>query len=102
MAKRVGGLRRKTRSLLSKSARTKGKLSLSKYFQTFKPGEKVALKAEPSVQKGMFGRRFAGKIGVVDSKRGNCYMVKIKDIGKEKLVVVHPVHLKKHSLGAIK
>jgi ribosomal protein L21E len=95
MAKRIGGLRRKTRHKLSKPVRKRGKLSLSKYFQTFKLGDRVTLSAEPSVQKGMFGRRFAGKTGVIEGKSGKCYKVKIKDIGKEKVILTHPVHLKK-------
>jgi ribosomal protein L21E len=54
MSKKIGSLRRKTRHKLSKTQRTKGKISLTKYFQKFKQGDKVVLKAEPAVQKGMY------------------------------------------------
>jgi len=95
MATRIGGFRRKTRHKLTKPLREKGKLSLSKYFKEVKIGDKVCLKAEPSIQKGMYMPRFHGKIGVVKAKKGRCYEVQIKDINKEKLVIVHPVHFHK-------
>ena len=95
MAKRIGTNRSGTRHKLKKTKRTKGKISLTKYFQTFKIGDKVLLKAESAVQKGMYFPRFHGKTGVVESKKGNCYNVLIKDRNKEKTLIVHPVHLRK-------
>ena len=93
--KRIGGARRKTRSIMRKDARSKGKISLSKYFQKLSQGDKVCLKAEPSIQKGVYFRRFHGKIGIIAGKRGNCYNIVIKDQNKEKTLIVHPIHLKK-------
>ena len=95
MAKRIGGFRRKTRNKLKKSAGSKGKISIRNYFQQFKLGEKVLLKAEPAIQKGMYFPRFHSKIGKVKGKKGSCYEVTIKDGGKEKMLVIHPVHLKR-------
>jgi len=94
MAKRVGGARRKTRHILSKHYKDKGKISLTRYFKEYKTGEKVILKAEPAVQKGMYFPRFHGKVGIVKGKKGNCYEVLIKDGKLEKNIIVHPVHLK--------
>ena len=51
MVKRIGTFRRKTRHKLRKDKGTKGKISLSEYFKEFKTGDKVILKAEPSIQK---------------------------------------------------
>ena len=93
MVKRIGGFRRKTRHKLQKKARQKGKLSLRKYFQKFEIGQKVLLKADSIVQKGMYHPRFHGKIGIIKGKEGRCYEVKIKDYSKEKTLIVHPVHL---------
>ena len=93
--KRIGGFRRKTRSKLKKNVRNKGKLSIRKYFQSFKEGDKVYLIAESSVQKGMYLPRFHGKSGKIKGKQGNCYFVEIKDHNKTKSLLVHPVHLKK-------
>jgi large subunit ribosomal protein L21e len=95
MTKRVGGLRRKSRKKLRKNIREKGKLSLTRYFQKFKQGEKVYLKAEPAIQKGLYHARFHGKMGIIKSKQGFCYNVEIKDGGKKKNLLIHPIHLKK-------
>ena len=95
MAKRIGSFRRKTRHKLSKKTAKKGKISLSTYFQKFKTGEKVALKAESAVQKGIYFMRFYGKIGIIKGKQGKCYEVAIKDRSKQKVLIVHPTHLKK-------
>ena len=95
MTKRIGGARRKTRHKLAKNVRERGKISLVKYFQEFKTGDKVCLVAEPSIQNGMYYPRFHGKAGTVTGKRGKCYEVAIKDVKMDKTVVVHPVHLKR-------
>ena len=92
--KRVGGFRRRTRHKYQKARREKGKISLQKYFQEFKVGDKVMLATEPAVQKGMYFRRFHSKVGTVQGKQGRCYKVEISDLGNKKIVVVHPVHLK--------
>lgn len=94
MVTRIGGQRRKTRRLMTKPRRERGKLSLRRYFQQFEPGQKVALKAEPSIQKGTYFRRFHGKVGVIKEKLGTCYAVIVKDGAKEKQLIIHPVHLK--------
>jgi len=91
--KRIGGYRRRTRYKLGKSVRNKGKISLTNYFQSYKEGDKVKLSLEPSIQKGIFLPRYNGKVGVVVNKVGECYNVSINDIKKEKVVLVHPIHL---------
>lgn len=93
--KRVGGFRRRTRHKYQKTLRQKGKVSMQKYFQEFKEGDKVMLSAEPAVQKGMYFRRFHSRVGVVKGRQGRCYAVRIKDQDSEKTVIVHPVHLKR-------
>tara|TARA_Y100000310_G_scaffold327096_1_gene392952 strand:- start:128 stop:421 length:294 start_codon:yes stop_codon:yes gene_type:complete len=95
MSRRIGGMRRKTRYKLRKEVRDKGKISLRNYFQKFNDGDKVYLKVEPAVQKGMYHPKFMGKVGQILGKRGNCYRVNIKDVTKEKILIVHPVHLTK-------
>ena len=97
--RRIGGARRKTRCKLTKSVRQRGKLSLRQYFKVFNEGDKVVLVNNPTYQDGMFFRRFYGSIGTVvkklSEKRDTCYHVSIKDHGKEKIVIVHPMHMKK-------
>ncbi|MDD5132938.1 MAG: 50S ribosomal protein L21e [Candidatus Nanoarchaeia archaeon] len=95
MVNRTGGFRFKTRNKLKKSIKEKGKISLTKYFQILKTGDKVCLSAEPSYQKGMFFPRYQGRMGTITGKRGNCYEVEVYDRTKKKLFIVHPIHLKK-------
>jgi large subunit ribosomal protein L21e len=99
MAKKIGGARRKTRQIMKKSLREKRKIKLRDFLQEFDIGDSVVLKAEPGYQKGVYFSRFHGKTGVVAGKRGFCYEVTIKDGGKTKTVIVHPVHLKKKTRG---
>jgi len=83
MVTRIGTARRKTRSKLKRKPAEKGKIPLSKYFQTFESGDRVGLKINSAVAKGQF---FAGM-------KGRCYKVEIKDGNKKKTLVVHPIHL---------
>jgi len=94
MVDRVGGFRRNTRYKMRKHVSQRGKISLRNFLQTFEVGQKVQLHAEPAYQKGMYFPRFYGQVGVVAKKVGTCYEIKINDLGKNKLVVVHPVHLR--------
>ncbi len=76
-----------------KNIKTKGKLSLSKYFQEFKEGDRVAIVREHS-QNPKFPKRIQGITGVVEGKRGSAYIIKIKEGNKEKTHIIKPVHLK--------
>jgi large subunit ribosomal protein L21e len=95
MVTRVGGFRKKTRHKLKKNVRARGKMSLTRFFQTFKLGERVILNADSGFQKGMYFPRFHGKTAIVSKKLGTCYELKFNDQGKLKTLIVHPVHLKK-------
>jgi large subunit ribosomal protein L21e len=77
-----------------KEIRTRGKISLSKYFQKFKEGDAVAVKRDISLNAN-FPKRIQGKTGTIKGKRGKVYIVKIKDISKEKEFLIEPIHLKK-------
>ena len=77
-----------------KSNRTRGKISLSKYFQEFKKGDFVAITRERAINSN-FPERFQGRTGIVEAKRGQAYLVNIKDKDKEKRFLVTPIHLKK-------
>lgn len=95
MVKRIGGMRRKSRYKLKKEKRRRGKISITRYFQSFEIGDRVYLTAEPAVQKGMYYPTFMGKTGTIKGKRGKCYEVSINDLGKQKTLIIHPVHLKR-------
>lgn len=94
MVTRGNSTRRKTRHLLKKHFRTKGKISMTRYFAQYEEGQKVQLLAEPSLTKGMYNTRFYGRPGIVKKKVGSCYHIQIKDGNKTKLILSHPVHFK--------
>ena len=77
-----------------KKQREHGKLSLSRYFQDFKEGDRVAVIRELAMNP-KFPKQLQGRSGVVESKRGRSYIVKIKDLNKDKTYIIHPVHLRK-------
>ncbi|MBI2147676.1 50S ribosomal protein L21e [Candidatus Woesearchaeota archaeon] len=89
----VGGFRCNTRHKLGKGIREKGKVSLTRYFQSFSTGDKVKLQAEPAIQNGMYHPRFHSRPGEVIGKRGRCYEVRLKDGSVVKTLIVHPIHL---------
>ena len=93
------GFRKKTRSLLKKKPRERGKLGLSRLLRTYEPGEKVVIKIDPSVHKGMPHRRYQGKVGVIVSKRGRAYEINVTQGDAVKEVIVRPEHLRLQSEG---
>ena len=70
-------------------------MSVVRFLQTFKEGEKVGLKAEPAYQKGAYHFKFHGRSGIVTGRQGGCYTVAMSDQGKQKTIIVHPVHLQR-------
>jgi large subunit ribosomal protein L21e len=79
---------------LKKKIREKGKLKLSRFFQKFKEKDIVAVSIEHSMKVG-FPKKLQGRTGEVIGKKGNAYIVKIKDQKKDKEYIIKPIHLKK-------
>lgn len=77
-----------------KRIREKGKIKISRMFQELETGAKVCVVRELSEKTG-FPFRIQGKTGEIEGKRGRAYIVKIKDINKEKKYIINPIHLKK-------
>jgi large subunit ribosomal protein L21e len=77
-----------------KSVRTRGKLSLSRKFQELKKGQSVALIFEKSKNTNI-QKRMQGRTGKVVGKRGQNYMIEVKDREKLKRYIVDSIHLKK-------
>lgn len=95
MVQRIGGMRRKSRDKFKKYYRTRGKMSVNRFLQQMEAGTHVRLAGEPAYQKSLYKSRFHGKSGIVEGAQGSCYKVKITDGSKEKILIVHPVHLKR-------
>ena len=85
---------KKYKMIKRKKKRTKGKLGLSKYFQEFNEGDRVAIVREHSLNP-KFPIRTQGLAGVIEGKRGRSYIVKVMEGNKEKIHIIQPAHLKK-------
>ncbi|MBI3034296.1 50S ribosomal protein L21e [Candidatus Woesearchaeota archaeon] len=100
MTKRIGSRRRKTKQFMTKPRSVKGRYPIQGMIQAFAPGEKVVLKAEPSIHKGLYFRRFHGRIGEIIGKNGKCYEVSLSEGSKQKKLIINPVHLVRHKNAA--
>ncbi len=94
---RSHGMRKKTRKKLSKNKRERGLSPISRAIQRFELGDKVHIRIDPSVHKGMPHRRFHGMTGEVVGERGRAFIVRISDgvrgRKKQKELFVRPEHL---------
>lgn len=68
---------------------------MTAFFQVLSVGDRVVLVAEPSHHASLYHERFHGHAGAIEGMRGECYKVRIRDGNKEKMLIVHPVHLRK-------
>jgi len=94
--KKSKGLRSKTRTTLKKGPRERGKAGLSKLLHEYKSGEKVVIKVDSGVHKGMPHRRYFGKIGTVIDKRGGSYLIGVRQGEAIKEIIVRPEHITPH------
>ncbi len=91
--KKSKGTRQGTRKILRKKPQDRGLIPITKALQEFDEGDKATIVIEPSIHKGQPHRRFHGKTGTVVGKQGKAFVLKVKDGGKEKKVIVRPEHL---------
>jgi len=90
------GYRARTRRLLKKRPRERGKIRLSKLLYQYELGNRVVIKIDPSVHKGMPHKRYHGKVGTVIEKRGRSYIVSVTQGKAVKEIIVKPEHLEPH------
>ncbi len=90
------GPRRKSRAVLTKRVRERGKLPLSRLLTSYEEGDKVVINIDPSIHKGMPHKRFQGQVATVISKRGKAYVLAIPQTKITKTIISLPVHLRKH------
>jgi len=94
--KKSKGLRSKTRTVLKKEPRERGTTGLSKLLHEYKSGDKVVIKVDSGVHKGMPHRRYFGKIGTIIDKRGASYLIGVRQGEAIKEIVVRPEHIMPH------
>jgi len=97
--KKSKGYRRGTRRLLKKAPRERGKPKLGKLLYKYELGSRVIIKTDSSVQKSLPHRRFHGKIGTVEAKRGRGYVVSVAQGDAVKQIIVRPEHLEPYKGG---
>jgi large subunit ribosomal protein L21e len=90
---RSHGERKRTRKKLSKKKRERGLSPISRAIQSFEPGEKVHIRIDPSIHKGMPHHRFQGLTGEVKGERGRAYIVEIADSKRKKELFIRAEHL---------
>jgi large subunit ribosomal protein L21e len=98
MSTKIGSSRRKTKHLLTIPKKMKGKLAVSGFMKKFDIGKMVKLSIKPSIVKGMYFRRFHGRVGKVIGIQGKAYKVHIKDGNKDKTLIIGPIHLENVNL----
>jgi len=84
------GPRRRTREKF----RIRGKISVNRFIRKFNIGDKVVIDIVSSSLNGIPFKRFQGLSGNVIEKRGNAYLIEIKDGNKTKKILANSEHLK--------
>ena len=79
----------------------RGKIGISRLLYEYKLGEKVEIKLDPSIHRGMPHKRFHGRIGTIVNKRGRAYIVSVSQGKMLKEINVRPEHLNSHNEGEI-
>jgi len=89
------GFLRRSRRILKKPPRKRGKISIRRYLQKFNIGDIVRISID-STYKNIPYPKFQGKVGKITKTQGRAYYVRINDNGREKDVLVAPEHLTIH------
>ena len=95
MVKRSKGLRSKSRHILRKKPRDRGKIPITRALQQFEEGERVNIVIDPSIHKGMPHIRFHGQTGKIEGTQGTSFIVSITDGKKNKSLIIKPEHLRR-------
>ncbi|MEM0458429.1 MAG: 50S ribosomal protein L21e [Thermofilaceae archaeon] len=88
------GYRNRSRKLLSKKPRERGRPGLSRLLYEYNIGDRVCIDICPNYISTAPHRRYQGKVGVIVGKRGRAYEIKIRVGGKEKIIVTTKDHIK--------
>ena len=91
MKRSKGRVSRRTRLLGRKTRRHK--VTPAEIVRTFEIGTSVQLVPRGEFEDFPHGR-YSGRVGKITSKRGDSYVVEVKDGGLIKKFIVSPVHLK--------
>jgi large subunit ribosomal protein L21e len=90
------GIRRKSRSALTKKVREKGRIPLSRLLTSYEEGEKVVITIDSGIHKAMPHKRFQGKVATIVGQRGKAYILEIPQRKTVKTIITTAHHIRKH------
>jgi len=93
LMRRSKGFRTKTRTLISRKPRDRGKQPLGRLLIPYALGQTVRIMINPAVQKGMPHRRYHGRVGLVAEKRGRSYVVEVAGTKTPRIIIARPEHI---------
>ena len=69
-------------------------LSIDNFIKTFNIGDKVAIVPKSNI-KNIPHPRYKGRVGTIIDKRGSSYVVKVKIMSANRILIVPQLHLEK-------
>ena len=90
------GIRRKSRSVMTKRVREKGRIPLSRLLTSYEEGEKVIINIDPGIHKAIPHKRFQGKVATIVGTRGKAYILEIPQRKTVKTIITTAHHIRKH------
>ncbi|MFX1510080.1 MAG: 50S ribosomal protein L21e [Promethearchaeota archaeon] len=94
MVKRSHGYRVGSRKMMTKKVRQRGMPSLGKLLHTYNEGDLVDIIIDPAIHGGQPHKRYHGRVGKIQGRRGKAYEVETTLGKKTILLVVRPEHLR--------
>ena len=91
---RSRGSRRRSRHVLRKAPRMRGKQPLGRLLHEHNVEDRIVIFIDPSFQKGMPHHRYHGKVGTIKEKRGRAYVVELTEGGKKRILIIRPEHIR--------
>ena len=89
MRRSLGKMSKRTRAL----GQAKRKLTVPGLISGYNVGDSVAIDSQ-SKYSGMPHPRYRGKTGTITARRGNAYVIRVKDGRAVKELIIAPVHLR--------
>jgi large subunit ribosomal protein L21e len=79
---------------MTKKARQRGMPSLGKLLHTYDEGDRVDIIIDSAIHGGQPHKRYHGRVGIIQGRRGRAYEVETTLGKKTKLLIIRPEHLR--------
>ncbi|MGC8597791.1 MAG: 50S ribosomal protein L21e [Thermocladium sp.] len=94
MTKRTHGYRAKSRSILRKHPRERGRPGLIRWMYEYNPGDKVIIDIDPTNITTAPHRRYQGRVGTVAGLRGKALIIEVQFDKVKKTIITTPDHVR--------